>query len=112
MQLNAGVVAEVIILAADGKFFVMQLYEGTQISEPKPTNTGGKRNYPMMRATYKEWTKVFNLDEFELDRTDENLFKSHYTMLSNRQLLVAIDSIDRFVADSKINYNEQTDRYF
>ena len=96
----------------DGKFFVMHLYNGTQISEPQPTNKGGVRNYPMMRSTYKEWVKVFNLNEFELDRTDENLFKSHHTMLSNRQLLVAVDSIDRSVVEREMRFEEQTNRYF
>ena len=98
--------------SADGKYFVMHLYNGSQISEPKPVTKSGKRNYPMMRATYKEWTKVFNLDEFELDRTNENLFKSHHTMLSNRQLQIAIDSIDRHVADRRGRHDEQTNRHF
>ncbi|MEZ4957097.1 MAG: LptF/LptG family permease [Saprospiraceae bacterium] len=96
----------------DGKFFVMHLYNGSQISEPKPTNKAGKRNYPLMRSTFKEWTKIFNLDEFELDRTDEGLFKSHHTMLSNRQLLTAIDSIDNHIADRKSKFGEQTNRFF
>ncbi|HFA48609.1 MAG TPA: YjgP/YjgQ family permease [Bacteroidetes bacterium] len=98
--------------SADGHYFVMHLFDGSQISEPKPTVKKGKRNYPMMRATYKEWTKVFDLDEFDLDRTDEGLFKSHYSMLSNRQLLVAIDSIDRHVDDRRKRFSEQTNRHF
>ena len=96
----------------DGKYFVMHLFDGNQISEPKPTSQSGKRNYPMMRATFKEWTKVFNLDEFELDRTDEGLFKSHHTMLSNRQLLLAVDSIDRYVEERLLRFSEQTNRYY
>ncbi len=96
----------------DGKYFVMHLFNGDQLSEPKPTNESGKRNYPMMRATFKEWTKVFNLDEFELDRTDEGLFKSHHTMLSNRQLLIAVDSIDRHVEERQERFSDQTNRYF
>ncbi|MEO1261865.1 MAG: LptF/LptG family permease [Bacteroidota bacterium] len=98
--------------SADGKFFVMHLFDGSQVSEPKPTNKGGKRNYPMMRATYQEWTKVFDLNEFELDRTDENLFKSHHTMLSNRQLLIAIDSIDLRLEDRQNRIDEQTNRHY
>ncbi len=98
--------------SADGQYFVMHLYNGSQISEPKPTTKAGKRNYPMMRATFKEWIKVFDLDEFELDRTDENLFKSHHSMLSNRQLLVAIDSIDSKVKDRIQRFDEQTHKYY
>ena len=96
----------------DGKFFVMQLYNGNQYMEPKPTLTAGKRNYPLMRTSFKEWTKVFDLDEFNFDRTDENLFKSHHTMLSNRQLLVAIDSINKEI-ETRIERNtDQVNRFF
>ncbi len=98
--------------SVDGRFFVMHLYDGSQISEPQQSNKGGSKNYPMMRSTFQEWTKVFNLDEFELDRTDENLFKSHHTMLSNRQLLIAIDSIDATVLERGNRFDEQTNRYF
>ena len=96
----------------DNKYFVMQLFEGQQIAEPKPITKSGKRNYPMMRTTFESWTKVFDLDQFELDRTDENLFKSHHTMLSNRQLLVAIDSIDQEIVDRGERMAESNTRHF
>ncbi|MCU0346036.1 MAG: LptF/LptG family permease [Saprospiraceae bacterium] len=96
----------------DNKYFVMQLFEGQQIAEPKPITKAGKRNYPMMRSTFESWTKVFDLDQFELDRTDENLFKSHHTMLSNRQLLVAIDSIDKEILDRAGRMAEGNMRHF
>lgn len=96
----------------DNKYFVMQLFEGQQIAEPKPITKSGKRNYPMMRTTFESWTKVFDLDQFELDRTDENLFKSHHTMLSNRQLLEAIDSIDQEIVDRNARMAESNNRHF
>lgn len=96
----------------DHKYFVMQLYNGQQISEPKPITKAGRRNYPMMRSTFSSWTKVFDLDQFELDRTDESLFKSHHTMLSNRQLLVAIDSIDKEIKEKSFRMAESSNRHF
>ncbi len=96
----------------DHKYFVMQLYEGQQISEPKPITKAGKRNYPLMRSKFKSWTKVFDLDQFEIDRTDENLFKSHHTMLSNRQLLVAIDSIDKEIKEKGNRMADSNNRHF
>jgi lipopolysaccharide export system permease protein len=98
--------------STDNKYFVMQLFEGQQISEPRPITKAGKRNYPMMRSTFQSWTKVFDLDQFEMDRTDENLFKSHHTMLSNRQLLVAIDSIDREIVERSSRMAESNNRHF
>jgi lipopolysaccharide export system permease protein len=96
----------------DNKFFVMHLYRGSQVMEPKPVIKAGRRNYPMMRSTFEEWTKVFDLDEFELDRTDEELFKSHHAMLSNRQLAIAIDSIDKEIKDRIEKSAFQIDRFF
>ncbi len=96
----------------DHKYFVMQLYNGQQLSEPKPVTKNGRRNYPMMRSTFESWTKVFDLDQFELDRTDENLFKSHHTMLSNRQLHVAIDSIDKDIREKSSRMADSNNRHF
>ncbi len=98
--------------SADNKFFVMELYEGHQYMEPKPVIKEGRRNYPLMRANFRQWTKIFDLSEFQLDRTDESLFKSHYTMLSNRQLLVAIDSIDAEIARKIERQSRTNDQYF
>lgn len=95
----------------DEQFFVMELFDGNQYNESKPTKKEGKENYPFVRTSFKEWNKVFDLNEFEMDRTDEGLFKSHHSMLSSRQLLVAIDSIDQRVA-SKIESNSANmDKY-
>jgi lipopolysaccharide export system permease protein len=96
----------------DGKYFVMHLFEGNQYTEPKPVTKDGKRSFPMMRASFEEWTKVFDLDEFEIDRTDENLFKSHHTMLSNRQLLIAIDSIDKEIGEKVFRLEESTNKNY
>ena len=98
--------------SADGKYFVMHFFNGHQYLEPKPVLKEGKRNKPFMRAKFEEWTKVFDLDEFELDRTDEALFKSHYSMLSNRQLAQAIDSIDRDIAQRIAKNAEQVQRQY
>lgn len=80
--------------SADEKFFVMNLEDGHQFSEMKSTSTKDGKSYPFMRTSFKKWTKVFDLTEFQVDRTDTRLFESHYSMLSVRKLMAAIDSID------------------
>ena len=79
---------------ADERFFVMKLEDGNQFSEMKSTSTKEGKSYPFMRTSFKKWTKVFDLTEFQVDRTDTRLFESHYSMLSVRKLQVAIDSIE------------------
>lgn len=78
----------------DERFFVMKLYDGTQYMESKPSIRNGKPNAPFVRTSFDNWTKVFDLREFQLDRTDENLFKTHHNMLSTKELIAAIDSIE------------------
>ena len=84
---------------ADKKFFVMDLFDGTQYNEtkvnPDKKKTKDKtKNYPFVRTSFKEWRKVFDLGEFDMRETDQELFQNNYTMLSAAQLRIAIDSID------------------
>lgn len=84
-----------MFVTQDERFFVLNLFDGYQNMETKPTIKDGKSNYPFVRTSFKEWNRVFDLSEFSINRTDENAFKDHYNMLSTRQLIEVIDSIDR-----------------
>ncbi|NJL75760.1 MAG: YjgP/YjgQ family permease [Saprospiraceae bacterium] len=84
-----------MFVTKDEKFFVLKLYDGHQYLETRPSYNQGETTYPFVRTNFKESTKVFDLREFEVERTDEELFKSHHSMLSTKQLKIAIDSIDQ-----------------
>lgn len=96
----------------DERFFVMQLNNGWQYQELPPAagTTGGQHRF--MRTQFEEWFKVFDLSEFELNRTDEELFKGNHMMLSTRQLRVAIDSIDLSINDRLTKLEASTNKYF
>lgn len=97
----------------DEQYFVMKLKNGHQYAEPKPNNSNpDKKSYPFMRTNFEEWEKVFDLSEFEIESTDEQLFKSHQSMLSARQLGVAIDSIDEKINERYRRMAEGTDNFF
>lgn len=97
---------------SDGQFFVMNLINGVQYRDATPkTSKEGKRNAPFNRVEFKEWKKVFDLGEFDLNETNRELFKSHQTMLSAAQLQIAIDSIDRKITRQYDNLEEHFDRY-
>ncbi|MBK7408266.1 MAG: LptF/LptG family permease [Saprospirales bacterium] len=55
---------------------------------------------------------MFDLSEFQINRTDERLFKSHQSMLTVGQLLVAIDSIDLTIEDKMQSIRTNGERYF
>jgi lipopolysaccharide export system permease protein len=97
----------------DERYFVMNLYDGWQYQELQ--ESGGRDSdgaYPFIRTHFKEWSKVFDLSEFELARTDEELFKSHQTMLNIGQLTTAIDSIDLVIRDRIENLQRTSQKYF
>ncbi|MFN0175648.1 MAG: LptF/LptG family permease [Saprospiraceae bacterium] len=78
----------------DKRFFVMNLFHGTQYQEPGnqgPNTT--QRRYPFIRTNFKSWSKVWDMREFEMVRTDEDRFSSQRTMLSMNQLRQNVDSL-------------------
>jgi len=97
----------------DEKFFIMELTDGMQSYEPTPTGkTSSTKNAPFSRTYFQKWTKVFDLAEFEMSRTDVGLFKSHHSMMSVQQLSTAIDSIDEDKSERFRRLHEQTVRFF
>ena len=79
--------------SADNRFLVLRLFDGHQYQELQPAKRQDADNYEHLRISFKEWEKIYDLSEFDLKRTNEELFKSHQSMLSTRQLLVAMDSL-------------------
>ena len=96
---------------SDKRYFVMNLYEGTQYQEPE-VSSSNKNQKPYIRTSFKEFNKVYDLGEFNLSRTNEDLFKSHETMLSIAQLSNSIDSIDSKTTVRRNNLRDQFDRHF
>lgn len=95
----------------DGNYFVMKLYDGTQYQETKQTSKGSSKTYPFSRTSFKEWNKVFDLSEFNINRTDPELFDSHYTMLSVAQLRIKTDSLRIKIDDKLSKLDKQTNQY-
>jgi len=81
-------------VTSDKKFFVIDLEDGYRY-ELMENADQRRNNEPHLRIFFKKWKKIFDLSQFELNRTDENLFKNHESMLSSRQLLSVIDSSHR-----------------
>lgn len=81
-----------MFISDDNRDFVMKLYDGYHYQEMDPGRKGA--GYPFTRTAFSEWTKKFNLGEFDLNYTDEDLFRSHHTMKTVAQLVYEIDTID------------------
>ena len=79
-------------VAKEDGAFVMTLYDGYQYAEADAQ--GRPNTMPFMISHFKEWTRRFDLSEFDLDRTEEEQFKTHQTMKSARQIAYEIDTLD------------------
>lgn len=92
---NSVTVAEegIMTVSENKQFLVLRLFNGENYDE----NFQRKNNYkyPMARTAFKENIIRFDLTQFNLNRTDEDLFKSNYKMLNMAQLKSAIDTLGK-----------------
>ncbi len=80
--------------------FVMTLYDGYQYAEADAQGRADSK--PFMISHFDEWTRRFDLGEFDLDRTEEEQFKTHQTMKSARQIASEIDTMTEQINMAKI----------
>lgn len=79
-------------ISEDDGAFVMTLYDGYQYAEAEAQNR--PNSLPFTVSHFKEWTRRFDLSEFQLDRTEEEQFKGHHMMKSARQIALELDTLD------------------
>lgn len=77
--------------STDGHYLILKLQDGHFYDEHSPADDRGA--YPMMRGTFAEDEIRLDLSGLGLDRTDRDLFKDHYKMLTSGQLQHAEDSL-------------------
>lgn len=96
----------------DGSYFMMNLHNGHQYMEGDPSGSANSRSYPFVRTNFKSWYKVFDLSEFNLNRTNEDLFKSNRSMLTSGQLADAVDSLEQKIRRREVGISNQFSSYF
>ena len=52
-----------------------------------------KEKRPLQRSQFKQDILRFDMSDFGMKRTSEELYRNHYAMMNNKQLTIAIDSI-------------------
>lgn len=75
------------------RYLVIELYNGISYEESGVPGTINDRKQ-LTRVKFKQHEVKFDLSTFQLNRTDENLFKDHYTMLNLKQLRFYEDSLE------------------
>jgi lipopolysaccharide export system permease protein len=79
----------------DGTGLIMTLFNGYSYNEIEEKNvSSSSKTYPSRKDTFKEQTIIISLSGFDLERSEEGLFKSNSAMLNISQLAFYIDSLN------------------
>jgi lipopolysaccharide export system permease protein len=82
------------------KYMIVTLYGGRTYEEMVEKNQVQKI-YPERHETFDKQTIILELKGFDLERTDESLFKHHYQMKTISQLQHSQDSLNKMLNERK-----------
>ncbi|MBA7562721.1 hypothetical protein ES708_04374 [subsurface metagenome] len=92
-------------MTPDTTNLIFTLYHGYSynevIDEDKKKRRRAVKTYPHRRDVFEEQELIFELRDFGLSRTDEDLFKNQYAMLNMQQLSHFSDSLSHDLEDRK-----------
>tara|TARA_B100001250_G_scaffold202980_1_gene174063 strand:+ start:31676 stop:32974 length:1299 start_codon:yes stop_codon:yes gene_type:complete len=91
-------------VTANEKFLELTLYNGhsyMDIPEKKR-----KKDDPFRTTHFQEDLIRFDLEKFNTIKNSEKLYKGHYAMLNNKQLKIAIDSLEREHKEKKLLFKK------
>jgi len=80
-------------ISPDQRWLALKLNDGARYEELRDDKEGHHPTDPASRLTFKTYELKFDLLEFKLKRTDENLFKENSVMLNLNQLQYYVDSL-------------------
>jgi lipopolysaccharide export system permease protein len=86
----------------DGRYLLFTLYDGYNYQD-KVDQKDARVLQPFQRTWFKQQQRKFDLSEFALSRTNEELFKNNYQMLNIKQLNFSIDSLSKSVYNRRNN---------
>ncbi len=84
----------------DKRYLLFTLYNGTNYQETGDANPLD-RDRPFQRTHFEKQVRKFDLSMFELERTDQDLFKSNFRMLNIGQLMYFEDSLSTLLNERK-----------
>lgn len=87
-----------MVITEDKNFLLTTLYSGNNYEEvDSDRRRKTNKTYPHRRESFQEQKVVIELSGFGLNRTEEDLFRSHYSMMNLKQLTHSIDSSKKVI---------------
>lgn len=85
---------------ADERYMLLTLYDGHSYEEVEPKNRRSD-THPHQRSFFKSNTIRFDLSEFQLQHSDEAIFKNNYQMCNVNQLRDQTDTLYQKLTDRR-----------
>ncbi|NOX48599.1 MAG: YjgP/YjgQ family permease [Chlorobi bacterium] len=79
-------------MTPDGRYLIFTLFNGVNYLD-KTDQRNYRKTRPFQRTKFKKEIRKFDMMDFEMTRTNEDLFKDNYSMLNITQLKKAEDSL-------------------
>jgi|ERR1051326_3667276 lipopolysaccharide export system permease protein len=79
-------------ISEDGKYFIISLENGHSYKEMAKDQP---RTFPLVRTYFREKVMKINLSGFDLNHTDEDIFKSNYEMMNISQIAAEKDTLEQ-----------------
>lgn len=90
-----------LLTSENEQFLMLKLVDGSMYEEAK-LDFKKQANYPFRKSFFKESIVKFDMSGFDMQNSDEELFKREYQMMNFVQLGIAIDSF-KLEKDSMVN---------
>jgi lipopolysaccharide export system permease protein len=91
---------------ADKVYLVLTMRNGIGYQEMM-SNPTELRTHPLVRDKFEEKTIRFDLSEFKMTRTNEDVFKNNYQMMNLSQLKISVDSLSLKIKKRKEEFGVQ-----
>lgn len=101
-----------MFMTDDKRYLVISLHDGMSYKEYLNTANAAQTK-PLIRAKFETQLLRLDLSDFEMQRTQEDLFKDNHQMLNGEQLLEYIDTVkDEIIKDKMMFYPSIQSAYF
>ena len=98
-------------LSGGGNYLILDLYNGKQIQEVEKRSDYGTRYNELLISEFKKYHKVFDLSQFKMSRSDQNLFKNSFQMFNVQQLRAESDTILKEMSNQILNLRQFNESY-
>ena len=93
------------------RYLMLTLFNGNSY-EQQDNRSRDERTYPHMRNQFQRQIIRFDMAEFSMRRSSEDIFKDNYKMQSLGQLTDNIDTLNSSLVERKVNFYDNLKRNF